>query len=164
MSQSPTIVDVENRASISFIVFVTAGASLARLSLYVATKIILVWSYGWHRVLSEHLAIVKEKPEMVVSNGDVLYGKSPVGFLIGAPLWMLCLASFMLLTSRLLPRREREALKGEYTVSGPALLAGITLFFAIGMLPLNYSLLLAVFVLVLAFLLPWVRKEIQNAR
>lgn len=154
---------VEKTASAGVILFVTSGTFLARLSSYFSMKILLVWTYGAHRVATEHLMIVRHKPDMAVSNGDILYGKGFFCYLIGIGLWLPSLIGFMLLAIRLLPQREQEALKGKYTASGPAILLAIALFYLIGLLPLKFSVLLTLFVLTLALLLPRLQSDLQKS-
>jgi len=155
---------IRKSGSLAIIIFVTAAIALLRVSLQAADRILLLSIYGRHRILAEHLIIIKTKPEIVVSNGDVLHGKGFEHYLLGFSVWMITTIAFVLLTYRLLPRRERKAMSGRYTVSVPAVIVIIALFFAIGTLPLGLSLFLAVFVIMIGLLLPWVREEIQRSR
>lgn len=158
------IANGEKRASFAVVVFVTSATVLIRICISVADKILLSSIYGWRRLLAEHLTIVRDKPNMVVSNGDILYGKGFPHYLIVVALWIPSTVLLLSLLFRLLPVQEREALQGKYTVSGLTIPIVVALFFAIGLLPLTYSALLAVFVLATALLLPWVRRELQNSR
>lgn len=135
-----------------------------RIALRAADRILLLLVYGRHRILTEHLTIVKTKPDIIVSNGDVLYGKGFEHYLLGISIWMITTIAFVLLAYRLLPQRERDAVNGRYTLSGRAVLMIIALFLAIGTLPLGVSLFLAIFVITIGLLLPWVREEIQRSR
>ena len=155
---------IRKSGSLAIIIFVAAAVALLRGALQAADRILLLWIYGRHRVLTEHLTIVKTKPDIVVSNGDVLHGKGFEHYLLGISIWLITTIAFVLLAYRLLPRRERNAVSGRYTVSGTAVLIIIALFFAIGTLPLGLSLFLAVFVITIGLLLPWVRDEIQRSR
>jgi hypothetical protein len=155
---------IRKSAPLAIIIVVTAAVAFLRIALRAADRILLLFIYGRHRVLTEHLTIIKSKPDIVVSNGDVLYGKGFEHYLLGISIWMITTLAFVLLAYRLLPQRERDAVSGRYTLSGKAVLMIIALFLAIGTLPLGVSLFLGVFVIMIGLLLPWVRDEIQRSR
>jgi hypothetical protein len=157
-----TSANPESRISLSVVVFVTVGTILARLCFYAAGIILLIWTYGRDRVLREHLSIMKYKPQIIVSNGDVLLGQRNLATSIGALMWLVSTFVCLLLVQRLLPRSERDALRRKHTaVSTPALLVVIALFFGIGLLPLLQSVLVAGSVLAIAFLLSWRRTRAE---
>jgi len=105
------IANEKKTASSAVVIFVTSATVLIRISIFLSDKILLLWIYGWHRLVTEHLAIIKEKPNIIVSNGDVLYGKGFPHYLIGVSIWLPSTVAFLLLIFRLLPDQEREALE-----------------------------------------------------
>lgn len=156
-----TSANPENRASIFVLVFVAVASFLVRLCYYAAGALLLIWVYGCDRVLQEHLSIVKHKP-IVVSNGDILYGRGFQHYLIAMPMWLVSTIVCLLLIQKLLPPSERAALKGRYTVSGPAVLMIVALFFAIGMLPLWQSAMVFGCALAGALILSWRRTRSER--
>lgn len=155
---------IRKNGPLAIIIVVTAAVAFLRIAVRAADRILLLLVYGRHRVLTEHLAIIKAKPDIVVSNGDVLYGKGFEHYLLGVSIWMITTIVFVQLAYRLLPRGEREAMRGRNSLSGTQVVIVIALFFAIGTLPLGMSLFLAIFVITIGLLLPWVRDEIQRSR
>ena len=60
----------------------------------------------------DHLRIIKIKPELVVSNGDVLRGYGFYHYLVGMAIWLpLTVGLLMLIYYTLLPLECREALR-----------------------------------------------------
>lgn len=70
------------------IVWSSVTLSTMRLSSEVAKKLTLWYLYGVNTVAHDHLSIVRVKPELIVSNGDVLKGWGPFHFLISVSLWL----------------------------------------------------------------------------
>lgn len=62
--------------------------SVLRFSLETSNRLILWQAYGWHKVQHEHLSIVRVKPQLVVSNGDILRSLGPLHFFYGIALWI----------------------------------------------------------------------------
>jgi hypothetical protein len=65
----------KNAGSAALVVFVTIATALQRLCHEASKFILLVWTYGRDRVSAQHLSIVKYKPDLVVSNSDILSSK-----------------------------------------------------------------------------------------
>jgi hypothetical protein len=153
----------KNSGSAALVVFVTVGTILARLSFEASSIILLVWTYGRDRVHGEHLRIVKYKPDMLVSNGDVLYGKGSALYLMCLVIWLASFIVIFLLAVRMLPPGERNALERPSKTLPPATVIAVGLFFALGRLPLTYSALLAACALAGAFAWAWIREDNQSA-
>ena len=151
----------KNSRSAAVVIFVTVGTILARLSFEASSIILLVRTYGRDRVFGQHLKIVKYKPEMLVSNGDILYGKGPDLNAITFVIWLVSFFLILLLALRMLPAGARNALKGRQrqTFSPGAVIAVGGLFLALGRLPLASSAVLAACALAGAYAWAWVRRE-----
>jgi hypothetical protein len=144
--------------SAALVVFVTVGTIMARVSFEVSSIILLVSTYGRDQVFAQHLRIVKYKPDMLVSNGDVLYGKGFILYIIGLVIWLASFFVIFQLAMRMLPPAERNALERPYKTFPPTALIAVGLFFALGQLPLTYSALLGATALAGAFAWAWVRE------
>jgi len=70
------------------IVWASVVLSVMRFSLETSNRLILWQAYGWQKVQRDHLSLVRFKPQLVVSNGDVLRGMGPTHFLYGIGLWI----------------------------------------------------------------------------
>ena len=130
-------------SSLWLVICLAVCTSVLRVSMDTVDWGILRGSYGQERVAREHLRIVRDKPELVVSNGDVLPGLTFRRFLmIGVP-WLAISFSCLALTYRFaLPRPKREQLmQGNNRVGAPAALWALALFFLVpGWLPLGWAL------------------------
>jgi hypothetical protein len=100
------------------------------------------------------LRITTTKPELVVSNGDVLYGKALRHYGFGVSIWLLSSVSLLVLFhSYVLPTRFRRELEGRRTntVGAFGALWAIVLFFLVpAWLPLGAAVALAVLSLLFA--------------
>ena len=148
----------KNAGSAALVVFVTIATGLQRLCYEASNIILLVWIYGPDRVSAQHLSIVKHKPDLVVSNGDILYGKSFVLYLTGVVMWLTLTFILLPVAFRLLPERERNAMNRPSHLSLLTALTAVCLFFAIEGLPAMYSALVAAIALAGAFALAWTRE------
>lgn len=63
-----------DRGSAAIIVWSSVTLSALRLSLEAANRLILWHLYGYNTVTHDHLSIVRIKPNLLVSNEDVLKG------------------------------------------------------------------------------------------
>ena len=95
---------------IMLMIFAASATGGIKIGLIAADAIILRIVYGADRVAREHLTIVKTKPELVVSNGDVLHSHGFVHFIITAVLFMSLGATAIIVSSQMLPRPMRDAL------------------------------------------------------
>jgi len=98
----------------------------------------------------DHLRIIKIKPELVVSNGDVLRGYGFYHYLVGMAIWLpLTVGLLMLIYYTLLPLECREALRtggnrraeNAQRMTVFALVWVLALFFLVtGLLPVGWAL------------------------
>jgi multisubunit Na+/H+ antiporter MnhB subunit len=149
----------KNAGSAGLVVFITVATALQRLCFEASSIILLVWIYGLDRVSAQHLRIAKHKPALLVSNGDILYGKSFILYLIGVVMWLALTFILLHVAFRLLPERERNGMNRRSQASLLATLTAVCLFFAIEALPAIYSALVAAIALAGAFALAWARES-----
>jgi hypothetical protein len=143
--------------SIRLISVMAVVTAMLRLSIAAANTVMLWLRYGYEVVRRDHLTIAKVKPEIVVSNGDVLYGTSLRHYAIGVSIWLLSSVSLLLVLYKyVLPirlRRELEASRTN-TVGAVGALWAVGLFFLVpGLFPLGAAMTLAL--LSLLFALHW---------
>lgn len=127
------------------VIFIAIAMSMLRIGVWVASQIVLFQVYGRERVSREHLQIVKIKPRLVVSNGDVLWSRGFEHFLIVGAIWMTLTVLLFSLAWKLLPKPYHDAMQ-QGTYAGWSILTLIFLFF--GLLPLKMTLIIAVVTLV----------------
>jgi len=133
------------------LLFICIALSTLRIGIWISNWIVLFWVYGRERVFREHLEIVKIKPLLVVSNGDVFGPLGFVHFLIAVILWMVLSISLLTFSWKLLPTPYHDSIK-QGTYAGWSILAAITLFFTLNILPLKFALALALLVVAMVFL------------
>lgn len=146
--------------SLWLVICLAVCTSVLRVSLETVDRGILRHAYGQERVAREHLRIVRAKPELVVSNGDVLPGLTFRRYLmIGVPWLAISFVSLALTYRFALPRPEQERLlQGNNRVSAPAVLWALALFFLVpGWLPLTWALAFGVGSAILALI--WARRR-----
>jgi len=129
------------------VIFIAIAMSMLRIGEWVASQVVLFQVYGRERVSREHLQIVKIKPRLVVSNGDVLWSRGFEHFLIVGTIWMTLTVLLFSLAWKLLPKPYHDAMQ-QGTYAGWSILTLIFLFFALGLLPLKLTLILAAVLLV----------------
>lgn len=151
--------DVGQKArAVQFVIWIAVTVALLRLCIWISAEILLLRTYGRARVFSEHLHLVKIKPDLIVSNGDVLWGKGFQHFLISGVMWLPAALFAMIAISSLLPQWCRDGWKGsERSIGGLGLVFGLGLFFVIFLLPLPGALSLAT--LVVIGTLAWARRR-----
>lgn len=141
------------------IICVAVAMAMLRLSIVAADAIVLSTVYG-AAAAREHLRIVGHKPELVVSNGDVLQGWGFRHYSIAVGLWLAASLFVLSLCWRfLLPRGFQDATARDRTnrTTTLGLLWALSLFFlAGGALPLGPALAFAA--LSLAAALWWARR------
>lgn len=123
------------------VLFMLIFMTSLRIAIWGASKIILFQVYGSERVAREHLEIVRIKPRLVVSNGDILEQRGFEHFLIGQLIWLPLSIAVFLLVWGLLPKPYHNAMQ-QPTYSGWSVLAAIILFFAATIVPLKLILLI----------------------
>jgi len=124
------------------IIFILICLTSLRVAIWTSSTILLFLAYGRERVVREHLRIVKFKPQLVVSNGDVLWHKTLEHFLIGSLIWMPLSMALLVLVWKFLPEPDRVATQ-QGTYSSWGLLAVVFLFFTAFLVPLKFTLLIA---------------------
>jgi hypothetical protein len=140
--------------------------SILRLSLEVSNRLILWQAYGWQKVQHDHLSIARIKPQLVVSNGEILRGLGPLHFLYAIALWIvLTFAILVPLLKYSAPAWwEQTASIRQWTPKPGAIgiLSLLILFFAIpGFLPVVPALTLGVFAATIGLL--WLRNSMSKA-
>jgi hypothetical protein len=125
------------------VVWLVVTLSMLRIASWVSGQIILFLTYGRERVFREHLQIVRVKPQLVVSNGDLLLNRSFEHYLIGVVIWIPSTTLLLFLAWKLLPKPYQEVMRQQGSPAGWSILSTIILFFALNMLPLHWALLLA---------------------
>lgn len=84
----PKFISRADSESAAMIVWSSVTLTAMRLSLEAANRLILWHLYGHATVAHDHLSIVRVKPQLVVSNGDMLKGWGFFHFLMGVSLWL----------------------------------------------------------------------------
>ena len=141
---------VREQARSAFLVIWMATLTAAlRTAMWAANEITLLYLYGRATVAHNHLRIVRVKPQLVVSNGDVLRGFGFYHYLIGVAIWLpLGIGLLFFIYYTLLPQQARAVWKGkeqkDQSFSGLALLWALALFFLVtGLLPMASALAVA---------------------
>lgn len=149
--------------SAAIIVWASVALTVLRLSLEASNRLILWQVYGWRTVSANHLSLVRVKPELVVSNGDVLRGFGPIHYLYGVALWIPTTIAILILLGRYAaPRWWKQASANPRTMRPGAIGIAATLFmfFAIpGLLPLRSALSLGALAAVSG--LWWLRNSVS---
>lgn len=128
------------------VIFMVSALSMLRIALWGASQIVLLEVYGRDRVTREHLKLVKFKPQLAVSNGDVLWGRGFEHYLIGMAIWLPSTILIFLVAWKLLPKAHHDAMR-QGTYAGWAILLAIFLFFGANFLSLKLTLITAAVVL-----------------
>lgn len=136
------------------IIFILICLTALRIAIWTSNTILLWLAYGRERVAREHLHIVKIKPQLVVSNGDVLWHKTFEHFLIGSLIWIPLSMAVFLLVWKFLPEPDRVATQ-QGTYSSWSILAVIFLFFTAFLVPLNFTLLIAALAIAALLISAW---------
>lgn len=107
---SMAIFSRDDSDSAALILWASVCLTMLRLSLEAATWLVLWQVYGRQTVARLHLSMVRIKPELVVSNGDVLRGFGPIHYFYGVGLWIPSSAVVLILiTKYLAPRWWKKA-------------------------------------------------------
>ena len=129
------------------VIWVATVTGALRVAIWAASTITLWHVYGRATVIREHLRIIRVKPQLVVSNGDVLHCLGFYHYLLGIATWLpLGVGLLLLIYCKLLPKRLRGTWQGKaQSVSVVALLCTLALFFLIAaILPMGPALAAAV--------------------
>lgn len=139
----------EQARSAFLVTWMATLTAALRIAMWAANEITLLYLYGRATVARDHLRIVRIKPELVVSNGDVLRGFGFYHYLIGIAIWLLLGIGLLLFVYyNLMPQQARDVWQGkapkEQSFSGIALLWALALFFLVtGLLPMGLALAVA---------------------
>ena len=88
-SHNSSVTSLEGKVHSLWLVAAAAiAAGLLRFALWAANVITLWYLYGWATVNHDHLKIVRVKPDLVVSNGDVLHGIGGYHYFVGVAVWL----------------------------------------------------------------------------
>jgi hypothetical protein len=82
------LVNAKGRDSAAVIVWASICLTALRVSLEAANRLVLWRVYGSTVVARQHLSMVRIKPVLMVSNGDILRGWGFIHFLFGISLWI----------------------------------------------------------------------------
>ena len=150
--------------SVWLIILMAVATAMLRVSMLLANKVVLWHVYGRARVVREHLKITRIKPELVVSNGEVLYGLAVGHYAIGVACWLVTTVLAALILYRLLlPAGVQESLRTARS-NAPGFVAtvwALLLFVLVGaVLPLPAALTCAGVSVLLALSWAWQRREI----
>lgn len=162
----PRLLQRDDTDSAAVIVWASVVLSVMRISLETSNRLILWQAYGWQKVQHEHLSIVRVKPQLVVSNGDILRGLGPLHFLYGIALWIpLTFAILVPLLKYAAPDWWRRVAGARRWTPQPRAIGIVTLFimfFAIpGFLPALPALSLGALATTAGLF--WLRWGSQNA-
>lgn len=133
--------------SAALIVWGSVVLTILRLSMEAANWLVLWQIYGKRTVAQDHLSIVKIKPVLVVSNGDVLRGFGAVHWFYGVALWIPSTLAVLIPLMRYgAPGWWKRALATRRNVR-PGMLGIVALlgmFFTIPRLPVVWALAIGV--------------------
>lgn len=148
-----------NAQSIGLIIGMAVCTSMLRLGIVLANTLVLWRVYGRAKVLKERLEITRIKPDLVVSNGDVLRGLAFQHYLVGAAVWLVSsLLAMLILYHFLLPPGLKRTLK-ERRTNTPGIIGTVWAFalfvLVVALLPLSAALTLALFSVICAVSWAW---------
>jgi hypothetical protein len=139
-------------------VAVISGA--LRFAIWAANWIVLWYLYGSARVKHDHLRMVRIKPNLVVSNGDVLHGFGFCHYLVSMAIWLiLALSLLTLIFYKLIPKRLQMLLteKKKHEIAAWALLIVVPLAILVtAVLPFGVAMTLAALFTLVP--LAWMRR------
>jgi hypothetical protein len=142
------------------VILVAVCTATLRIASWAAGEITLLYFYGWAAVAHGHLHITRMKPQIVVSNGDVLPGIGFYHYSVGVVIWLpLAFGLITLVCYTLLPKwqlafmRVRER---NQRVSAVVLVWVLALFFLVsGLLPMGDAMALAAASVAAALIWAW---------
>jgi hypothetical protein len=146
------------------ILFFAITATALRACYELAFRVILWHTYGFSKVASEHLKIIKAKPGLVVSNGDVLYGMGFTHYAIGVVLWLPLTFCALILTYKLALPNLYRALSSKQVTQGQGPFPGLTIlavpalaYLVTAFLPMMLALALGLMSAVVSVI--WLRRH-----
>ncbi len=124
--------------SLSLVMAMAVMTGTLRFAMWAANQITLSYLYGSATVRHDHLRIVRVKPDLVVSNGDVLRGIGAYHYFVGVGIWLPAALGLAFLIDRfLLPEpcrmilRERQTQRSNDKASAMALLFALPMAFLV---------------------------------
>ncbi len=151
----------ESVRSVWLVIFMAVCTSTLRIAIWAAGEITMLYLYGWAAVARDHLHITRMKPQIVVSNGDVLPGIGFYHYSVGVVIWLpLAFGLMTLIYYTLLPKWQQALMQvreRNQRVSAVALVWVLALFFLVsGLLPMGAAMALAAASVTAALI--WARK------
>lgn len=153
----------ERIRSLWLVIAMAVCTGALRLAMWAASELTLRYLYGQATVARLHLRIVRIKPQLVVSNGDVLRGIGIYHYLLGVAIWLtLSIVLLLVIYCRLVPSGCRKVFelpppKAERSTSLFALIWVLAPFFLVaGMLPIAAAIALSAISVMIALI--WVRR------
>lgn len=150
--------------SAALILWASVAITMLRVSLEAAAWLVLWQVYGWRTVARKHLSLVRIKPHLVVSNGDVLHGLDQIHYLYGVGIWLSSTTLILiLLTKYLAPRWVAQASREQRRMRPRALgvVVALSVFAAIGRaLPLRPAVMVGT--LATAASTWWLRNSVPD--
>jgi hypothetical protein len=146
--------------SLWLVIFMAVCTASLRVSNWAASEITLLYLYGRATVAHDHLRITRMKPQLVVSNGDVLRGIGVYHYLVGVAIWLpLAIGLLLLIYYKLMPKWQQAIMQvreRNQTVNATAMAWALALFFLVsGLLPMWAALALAAASVVAATIWAW---------
>lgn len=133
--------------SVWLIIVMAVATAMLRVSMALANAVVLWRVYGHARVVREHLEITRIKPELVVSNGEVLYGFALGHYAIGGAIWLVTTFLAALILYRFLLPAGMRLILGTARSNTPGILAiiwALALFLLVGaVLPVSVAIAVA---------------------
>lgn len=153
----------EQIRSLWLVIAMSVCTAALRMAIWAANQLTLRYLYGSATVSRLHLRIVRVKPQLVVSNGDVLRGIGFYHYLVGVAVWIpLSVTLLLVIYYQLMPKGSRETIevrppKGEQSTSPFALIWALALFFLVtGLLPIAAALAVSTISVMIALI--WLRR------
>jgi Na+-transporting NADH:ubiquinone oxidoreductase subunit NqrB len=146
--------------SVWLVIFIAVCTATIRISNWAASEITLIYLYGRATVAHDHLRITRMKPQLVVSNGDVLRGIGFYHYLAGVAIWLpLAIGLLLLIYYKLTPTWQQSLMQvreRNQSVNAVALVWGLALFFLVtGRLPMWAAMALAAASVAVALIWAW---------
>jgi hypothetical protein len=146
--------------SVWLVIFIAVCTSTIRIAQWAASEITLIYLYGRATVARDHLHITRMKPQIVVSNGDVLQGMGFYHYLVSVVIWLpLGIGLLLLIYYKLTPEWQQALMQvreRNQSVNAGALVWGLALFFLVtGLLPMGAAMALAAASVAAALIWAW---------
>jgi hypothetical protein len=146
--------------SVWLVIFMAVCTSTIRIAQWAASEITLIYIYGRATVARDHLHITRMKPQIVVSNGDVLQGMGFYHYLVSLIIWLpLGIGLLLLIYYKLTPKWQQALMQTRergQPVNAVAMVWGLALFFLVtGLQPMGAAMALAAASVAAALIWAW---------